>query len=137
MSRKKDPENNQPQSANTKKRKKKSFIGRFFGAIGTLMLVGILTAAMFVGIFLYYVENSLKGHVEVDLSEYTQEVSTELYYKDPDTGEWFMYQTLFANENRIWVNLEDVPQYAIDALDAFDNKEYMVTLAKSLTDRRV
>ena len=28
-------------------------------------------------------------------------------------------------------------QYAIDALDAFDNKEYMEILAKSLTDRRV
>ena len=28
-------------------------------------------------------------------------------------------------------------QYAIDALDAFDNNEYMVALAKSLTDRRV
>ena len=28
-------------------------------------------------------------------------------------------------------------QYAIDALDAFENKEYMIMLAKSLTDRRV
>ena len=27
--------------------------------------------------------------------------------------------------------------YAIDALDAFENKEYMIQLAKSLTDRRV
>ena len=28
-------------------------------------------------------------------------------------------------------------QYAIDALDAFENTEYMVALAKSLTDRRI
>ena len=28
-------------------------------------------------------------------------------------------------------------QYAIDALDVFDNTEYMIALAKSLTDRRV
>ena len=28
-------------------------------------------------------------------------------------------------------------QYAIDALDAFENTEYMIALAKSLTDRRV
>ena len=27
--------------------------------------------------------------------------------------------------------------YAISALDAFENREYMVTLAKSLTDRRM
>ena len=28
-------------------------------------------------------------------------------------------------------------KYAIDALDAFDENTYMITLAKSLTDRRV
>ena len=33
--------------------------------------------------------------------------------------------------------VEKYTQYAIDALDAFDNSEYMLSLAKSLTDRRV
>ena len=101
----------QEQSAgNNNAGKPKKRVGlRILGVIGTLMLVGVLTAAMFVGIFMYYVETALKGHVEVDLSEYTQEVSTELYYKDPATGEWFMYQTLFANENRIWVDSEEIP----------------------------
>ena len=123
MSKKKDPEN-QPQSAGKKTRKKRSVVGRIFGVIGTLFLVGILTAGMFVGIFMYYVETSLKGHVEVDLSEYTQEVSTELYYKDPATDEWFMYQTLFANENRIWVDSEDIPAYLKKATIAIEDKRF-------------
>ncbi len=97
---------------------------RILGVLGTLMLVGVLTAAMFVGIFMYYVETALKGHVEVDLSEYTQEVSTELYYKDPATGEWFMYQTLFANENRIWVDSEEIPDYMKKATIAIEDKRF-------------
>ena len=110
-----EPASDKPQSAGNKRKKKehkkKRWGLRILGAIGTLCLVGVLTAGMFVYIFMYYVDNSLRGHVEVDLSEYTQEVSTELYYKDPSTGDWFMYQTLFANENRIWVDSEDIPDY--------------------------
>ena len=116
----------QEQSAgNNNAGKPKKRVGlRILGVIGTLMLVGVLTAAMFVGIFMYYVETALKGHVEVDLSEYTQEVSTELYYKDPATGEWFMYQTLFANENRIWVDSEEIPDYMKKATIAIEDKRF-------------
>ena len=116
----------QEQSAgNNNAGKPKKRVGlRILGVLGTLMLVGVLTAAMFVGIFMYYVETALKGHVEVDLSEYTQEVSTELYYKDPATGEWFMYQTLFANENRIWVDSEEIPDYMKKATIAIEDKRF-------------
>ena len=104
------------QSASNRKEKKergtkpkKRWGLRILGGIGTLILVGALTASMFVWIFLKYVDTSLRGHVEVDLSEYTQEVSTELYYQDAETEEWVMYQTLFMDgENRIWVGLDEI-----------------------------
>ena len=119
------------QSASDKKAKKerggkprKRWGLRILGVIGTLMLVGVLTAAMFVGIFMKYIDTAMRGHVEVDLSEYTQEVSTELYYKDPDSGEWIMYQTLFANENRIWIDSEDIPEYLKNATIAIEDKRF-------------
>ena len=119
------------QSASDKKAKKerggkprKRWGLRILGVIGTLMLVGVLTAAMFVGIFMKYIDTAMRGHVEVDLSEYTQEVSTELYYKNPDTGEWVMYQTLFANENRIWIDSEDIPDYLKKATIAIEDKRF-------------
>ena len=53
--------------------------------------------AIFVGIFMTYINKSLKGHVEVDMSEYDRKVSTELYRLGDETGEtWEMYQTLFS-----------------------------------------
>jgi len=131
----KDMASHVQQSASDKLKKKepgqkrpkaeKKPLGRRIGiVIGTLCLVGVLTAAMFVGIFMIYVNTALKGHVEVDLTEYTQEVSTELYYKDPSTGEWVMYQTLFANQNRIWIESEDIPQDLKDATVAIEDKRF-------------
>ena len=93
--------------------------------IGTLCLVGILTAAIFVGIFLTYVNRSLKGHVEVDVSAYDASVSTELYYKDRETDEFVMYQTLFLDsENRIWVKLDQIPEALQKAAIAIEDKRF-------------
>ena len=162
-----------PQSAKQKKEKntgtkaprtpeqKKALHRRIWIGIGTVFLVMILSASMFVGIFMMYVNTKLKGHVEIDLSEYTQEVSTELYYRNPDydpdkpdtskkadkdkaknkksdkakskekskardeeNPEWIMYQTLFANENRIWVDSEDIPKNLKRATVAIEDKRF-------------
>ena len=48
----------------------------------------------------------------------------KLYYKDPSSGEWIMYQTLFANENRIWIDSEDIPDYMKKATIAIEDKRY-------------
>ena len=58
------------QSAHQRKNRGKGRAKRVWGVIGTIMLVGVLTMAIFVGIFMTYINKSLKGHVEVDMSEY-------------------------------------------------------------------
>ena len=92
--------------------------------IGTVCLVGILTIAMFVGIFMFYVNNSLRGKVEVDMSEYDMSVSTELYYKNPKTDKWVMYQTLYAGENRRLVSGDKISDYLRDAAIAIEDKRF-------------
>ena len=121
---------NQPkkteQSAKTgKKSGKGRRVGRTIGIVlGTILLVTVLTSAIFVGIFMTYVNTSLKGHVEVDMSEYDQKVSTELYYQDPDTKELVMYQTLFGDENRIWVDFDSIPKNLREATIAIEDKRF-------------
>ena len=97
---------------------------KIWQAVGTVCLVGVLSLVLFAGIFMIYVNTVLKGHVELDLSEYTQEVSTEVYYQDPASGEWVMYQTLFANENRIWVESDQIPDYLKKATVAIEDKRF-------------
>lgn len=57
-------------------------------------------------------------------SEYDQKVSTELYYQDPDTKELVMYQTLFGDENRIWVDFDSIPKNLRDATIAIEDKRF-------------
>ncbi len=93
--------------------------------IGTLLLVFVVTLAIFAGIFMAYINSAMRGKVEVYLDEFETQVSTELYYQDPDTGEWVMYQTLYLDsENRIWTDLEDIPKYLQEAAIAIEDKRF-------------
>ena len=114
------------QSARTgKKPGKGRRIGRTVGIVlGTILLVIVLTSSIFVGIFMTYVNTSLKGHVEVDMSEYDQKVSTELDYQDPETKQTVMYQTLFGDENRIWVDFDSIPKVLRDATISIEDKRF-------------
>ena len=105
------------QSAHQRKNRGKGRAKRVWGVIGTIVLVGVLTMAIFVGIFMTYINKSLKGHVEVDMSEYDRKVSTELYRLGTDGETWEMYQTLFSDENRIWVDIGDIPKYLQEAIE--------------------
>ena len=108
-----------------RKKKKRSTLKNVLFWIGTLMLIGVLTIAMFVGIFMTYVNKSLKGHEEVDITAYNASVSSELYYRDPQTGEEVMYDTLFLNaENRIWVTLDEIPKDLQNAAIAIEDKRF-------------
>ena len=92
--------------------------------VGTLLLVFVLTSAIFAGIFMAYINSTMRGKVEVYLDEFEAQVSTELYYQDPDTQEWVMYQTLYMDENRIWTDLENIPKYLQDAAIAIEDKRF-------------
>lgn len=112
------------QSAHQRKNRGKGRAKRVWGVIGTIVLVGVLTMAIFVGIFMTYINKSLKGHVEVDMSEYDRKVSTELYRLGTDGETWEMYQTLFSDENRIWVDIGDIPEYLQEATIAIEDKRF-------------
>ncbi len=93
--------------------------------IGTLLLVFVVTLTIFSGIFMAYINSTMRGKVEVYLDEFETKVSTELYSQDPDTGKWVMYQTLYLNsENRIWTDLEDIPKYLQKAAIAIEDKRF-------------
>ncbi len=106
-----------------RKRKKGLTAGK---VIGTIILVGVLTIAIFIGIFMGWVRSSLRGNVEIYIDEFESNVSTELYSQDADTGEWVMYQTLLTleGEDRIWKGMDDIPKYLRDAAVAIEDKRF-------------
>ncbi len=90
------------------------YVGSF---IGGCIAVGLILFASLVN-----------GYTDPAMDELfanrTLEYTTTLYAKNSETGEFEKMQELFVNENRIWVNLEDVPQYAVDALISIEDERF-------------
>ncbi len=91
--------------------------------IGTIILIGILTGLLFLCIFAFYIKTCIIPSTELDLDDYALNQSSTIYYKD-SKGEWQELTTLHGQENRIWVNYEDIPQYMEKALVSIEDKRF-------------
>ncbi len=110
-----------------KKRQKKEHkkTRRFFILMCSLFLVGLLSVSS-VGIYvLKYMSDFVNGPVAIDLDEYklNQSQTTILYTLD-DHGREVELIRLHGEENRIWVNLGDMPQDLQDAFIALEDMRF-------------
>ncbi len=111
-----------------KKNKKKpsKYIFKGLKVLGTvfvsIMLIGIITGCIVAGAFAIYVFNFVDDTVYEDLND--MQFTTTIYIKDKETGEYVEYQRLHAEENRIWVDLEDMPDNLKNAFVAVEDKRF-------------
>ena len=104
--------------------------GAVFGAVGlalkilaTVLLIFLTTALLFACIFAFYVKTTLQDDLDVSLSDYSLSESSIIYYEDSN-GEWQELATLSGSENRIWVDLEDIPDHLVKALVAIEDRRF-------------
>ena len=107
-----------------------SVAGGVFGAVGlavkilaTAVLIFLTTGLLFACIFAFYVKTTLQDDLDVSLSDYSLSESSIIYYED-NNGEWQELATLSGRENRIWVDLEDIPDYLVKALVAIEDRRF-------------
>ncbi len=94
--------------------------GRVFLVLFTLCVIGVLTMAIFFKIFMTYVNTTLLPSLE-DYSSVDMTVSLSSMIYDRNGN---LLRTLYSQENRELVDLEDVPQDMIDALVAIEDKRF-------------
>ncbi len=112
--------------AERQKRQKRG-IGRKIGfVLLTLFLIGVCTTGMIAGIFLKYVDTALGPTLEVRAEDYTMNLSSVVYYQDKDTGEWVEFQKIHGVENRIWVDIEDMPDALWQAAVAIEDERFFL-----------
>ncbi len=58
-----------------------------------------------------------------NIKNYELNMTSIIYTKNSD-GEWEEYQRIHGDENRIWVDIEDVPQQLIDAFIAIEDQRF-------------
>lgn len=109
-------------------KKNPSAAGAFFGAIGKILLtvlaVGViagLIVAVSLGIYILKLSQEPTG---IDINARSLNLSSFIYIEDPDTGEFKEYQTLYGTENRIWVDLSEMPEAMPKAIVAIEDKRF-------------
>ncbi len=91
--------------------------------IGTIILIGILTALLFLCIFAFYIKTCIIPTTKLDLSDYALNQTSTIYYEDSE-GNWKELTTLHGQENRIWVDYDQIPQYMEKALVSIEDKRF-------------
>lgn len=111
-----------------KQPRKGNSILKWFGLIvGTLLLIGATTFAILCVYGVHYVQDVILPEVEQSSSTLVSsntDLSGVLYYYDSDTGSYKNLQTLHAEENRVWVSYQDIPEQLINATVAIEDKRF-------------
>lgn len=107
------------------KRKRKKH-GRGFKVIMTIVLIFVITMAMLACMAAAYIKNVILPEADLQLDEYNPNLTSTMYYKDPNSpdGEYIEMQDLYAEENRVWVKIEEMPQDLLDAAVAIEDKRF-------------
>ena len=100
-----------------------SVIITFFKAVGTVLLILLVSGMMFACVFAYYVKTCLTPNLDLSLEDFKLNESSTIWYQDGG-GEWRELVNLSGEENRVWVNYEDIPWYIEKALVAIEDKRF-------------
>ena len=89
-------------------------------ALVVLIIAGIIVGIS-VGLYVMKIANEPSG---IDLNARSLNLSSFIYVKNPASGEFEEYQTLYGTENRIWVDISDMPDAMGKAIIAIEDKRF-------------
>ncbi len=108
-----------------KRKKKKNAKKRIIQIIIPLFLVGAIVGCFVAGSLLVYAFAFVDDTVYEDLDDMTLDFTTTIYIQDEETDEWVEYQRLHGEENRIWVGLEEMPDYLWQSFVAIEDQHFL------------
>ncbi|MDR0223222.1 MAG: penicillin-binding protein [Oscillospiraceae bacterium] len=99
-----------------------SVIGTTFLTLFLIIVITVCIVAVALTVYITQFAESmydvdLKGSVDLSLSSF-------MYAYDKNAGDYVQIMQISADENRIWVDIEEIPQHAIDAVIAMEDKRY-------------
>ena len=119
--------NQAPQPGRKRPRRQRSTVAVVAGTIGkvvgTLLLIGIITAVILVCFAASYIKTVIipQAHLEAN---FVMDQTSIIYYEDPNTGEYVEHLSLHGTENRILVDYEDIPENMIKATVAIEDRTF-------------
>ena len=100
-----------------KRRTAKQIVKRvlFIGCTILVLLTSVIAGAAF-----GFIDNS----TDLIAQEYNLEFSSVVYYTDEETGQPIEYDRMHADQNRIWVDLENTPEMLRNAFIAIEDERF-------------
>lgn len=92
--------------------------------LGTIVLIGITTGAILACFSAIYIKTVIMPDTKLKLTDFSLDLTTTMYYTDAGTGERVEMQTLHGDENRVWVDFNELPKNLIDAAVAIEDKRF-------------
>lgn len=92
--------------------------------LGTILLIGITTGAMLACFAAIYIKTVIIPQTELKLTDFSLDLTTTMYYTDPDSGQRVEMQTLHGDENRVWVSYDELPKNLVNAAVAIEDKRF-------------
>lgn len=106
------------------KKRKRTVRKKVLSVLLTLCLIAMTTAAMSGIVFAVYVQKYIVAITDIDLDSYGLDFTSFVYYTDSETGEAKLLEELYAGENRVWVNLEQIPEYLQKAFICIEDTRF-------------
>ena len=98
-----------------------SVIGRALLTIFLILVVAGLIVSISVGAYVVKIANEPTG---IDLNARSLNLSSFIYVENKENGQFEEYQTLYGTENRIWVDLKNMPKAMPEAIVAIEDKRF-------------
>ena len=89
----------------------------------SVLLVLLLGGLLFACIFAYYVKNTLTTDLNITLEDYAISLSSTVWAYD-NNGQTVELAVLATDENRIWVDYDELPPYLEKAAVAIEDKRF-------------
>lgn len=103
-----------------KRKKKKKAKAMLFKIFIVLVVIALLITSVIAGAFMGFVDNSM----DIIAEEYNLDFTSIIYYIDEDTNQPIEYDRIHSAENRVWVDIADVPENLPNAFIAIEDERF-------------
>ena len=106
-----------------RRRRRRSPMNIALKAVGTVLLIFLTTSVLLACFAAIYVKSIIMPMTDLDLDSFRVGINSTLYYKD-SRGQYRELRTLHGDENRVWVEYNDIPENLINATVAIEDQRY-------------